>query len=366
MDLSSQLGSLSWLRYFLPIRAGYPIYLLFFITARCMGKCRHCFYWQELNQKKQELSLEEIEKICRGMGRLLQLTITGGEPLLRDDLYQVFEVFYKYNRPFNLGLATSGYFPEKLEMVCRKVLENLSRSNFTVGLPIEGPPELNDWIRGVEGFFGRTQESVKRLQVLKKKYPQLTILIDITASADNQEHLEETYFLVRDQLKPDLINLIIIRGEPREKETLNLKPEKIRKIVKLIEEEVRRGKIAGYGFYSKLLFAKDNLLRRVGLEIFQGKNPRLRCQAGNLVGVIYPEGKVYPCELLEKPLGNLRENNYDLPGIWGSAEARRVREWIKTQECKCYHQCFLSPSLFFDPAYLPKLFGEYLRLKMRR
>ncbi len=355
-------GNIFWLKYFLPISPSHPIYLLFFITARCMGRCEHCFYWKELNQPKKELSLEEIEKISKNMGKLLQLTITGGEPLLREDLKQAFKIFYQYNRPFNLGLATSGFYPEKLEKLAQWVLENLKESNFTIGLPIEGPKEINDKIRGVEGFFDRTVESVFRLRELKKRFSKLTILIDITASSYNQDYLEQTYYLVRDELKPDLINLIIIRGEPKKKEAKNLNPEKIEKAIKLLEKEAREGKIKGYGFYSRLLLAKDNLLRRVALEIFEGKRPRLRCEAGRLVGVIYPEGDVYPCELLDMPLGSLREVDYDIRKIWRSAQAKKARQWIKKNHCRCYHQCFLSPSLFFDPLYLPLLIKEYLAI----
>jgi len=356
------LGEIFWLRYFLPLPCSYPIYLLFFITARCMGRCRHCFYWKELNQPKKELSLDEIEKLSKSIGRLLQLTITGGEPLLRDDLEQVFAIFYQHNKPFDFGLATSGFYPEKLEKLARWVLENLKESNFTIGLPIEGLPELNDWIRGVDGFFERTRESILRLRKLKEKFPQLTILVDITASAYNQDQLEETYYMVRDELAPDLINLIIVRGEPKEKEAKELDPQKIRQAVKLIEEEARRRKIAGYKFYSRLLLAKDNLLRRVALEVFEGKSPRLRCQAGRLIGVIYPEGEVYPCELLDKPMGSLREAGYDLKKIWHSQKAAEIRRWIRKEKCRCYHQCFLSPSLFFDPLYLPSLIKEYLTI----
>jgi len=349
------LDELRFLKYFLRIRAEHPIYLLFFITSRCMGRCRHCFYWRSLNQKENALSLEEIEKVSKNMGRLLQLTITGGEPLLREDLAEIFQIFYQHNQPFNFGLATSGYYPERLEKVMKEVLSSCPESNFTAGLPVEGLKELNDYIRGVPGAFEKTQESFKLLKELKRHYSQLTILVDITASGFNQDHLKETYEMLRDDWKPDIINLIITRGEPREEDAREISPKKIREIISLMESDIRSGKIPGYGFNSRVLHGKDILVRRLALEIFEGKSPRLKCRAGDLIGVIYPEGQVYPCELWSEMIGNLRKFDYDIKRLWGSEKAGLMRKAIVERNCQCYHQCFLSPSIFFDQGYLVKM-----------
>lgn len=357
---------LRWLKYFLPVTSRRPIYLIFFVTSKCMGRCRHCFYWQSINQPENALSTDEIEKFSAAAGRLLQLTLTGGEPLLRDDLAEIIKIFYRQNRPFNLGLATSGYHPERLEKLMSEVLGATPESNFTVGLPVEGPPELNDEIRGVKGFFDKTEASAKMLRELKKKFPRLSVLIDITASQFNQEHLEETYLMVRDRFRPDLINLIITRGEPREPDAKKIDAAALGRVIDLMESDVRSGKIPGYGFNSRILHAKDIILRRAALEIFSGKPRRLKCRAGDLVGVIYPEGAVYGCELWKEPMGELRKSGYDLKKIWGSEKARQVRAEIKNSNCSCYHQCFLSPSLFFDPLYLPSLLNQTLSLGQGR
>jgi len=361
--MSSQLG---WFRYFLPVKSDRPIYLIFFVTSKCMGKCRHCFYWNSINQPENALSIDEIEKLCASAGRLLQLILTGGEPLLREDLADIIKIFYRKNQPFNIGLATSGYQPEKLEKVLNEVLAFTRDSNFTVGLPIEGPPELNDEIRGIKGFFEKTESSAKMLGAMKKKYPRLSILIDITASRYNQEHLAETYMMVRDRFQPDLINLIITRGEPKEPEAKKIDAHILGQVIDLMESDVRSGKIPGYGFNSKILHAKDILVRRAALSIFRGEPQRMKCRAGDLVGVIYPEGAVYPCELWKESLGELRQSGYDLKKIWNSEKGRQIRAQIKSTNCACYHQCFLSPSLFFDPAYLPALLTQTLGLGRAR
>ena len=68
---------------------GLPVSLIFFVTSKSNLLCKHCFYWEELNLPKNELSLEEIEKVARSLPNLLTVSLTGGEPYLRPDLPQI-------------------------------------------------------------------------------------------------------------------------------------------------------------------------------------------------------------------------------------------------------------------------------------
>jgi MoaA/NifB/PqqE/SkfB family radical SAM enzyme len=349
------LEKIRWLRYFLKTPATYPIYLIFFVTSQCMGKCRHCFYWQDLNKEESPLSVEEIKKTAKSIGPLLQITFTGGEPLLREDLAEVIRTFYLYNRPFNLALATSGFFPESLIVLAESVLKNCSESYFTVGLPIEGAEELNDYIRGVAGSFKHARDSIRGLKELKKHFPRLIVLIDLTVSSFNQDYLTETYHMIRDDFAVDVINFIITRGKPREPEALDISPEKIEDLLKLIDNDLKYKIIPGYKFYPRLLKSKDQILRRAAFEIYKGNRVSYHCRAGDLAGVIYPEGEVFPCELWDEPIGLLREVDYDLCRLWRSKQAKKIRKQIKDKKCQCYHQCFLSPSLFFDMRNLSKI-----------
>lgn len=358
--------SLKFSRFFITRRAPYPVYLIFFVTSRCMGKCRHCFYWQDINREEKPLEAEEVERAAKSMGPLLQVTLTGGEPLLREDLADLLKIFYRNNRPVNLGLATSGFFPEKLEAVAEDVLSSCPGSEFTVGLPLEGVGELNDSIRGVDGFFERTMESHARLKKLKERYSRLTILVDITVSSFNQDHLEETYIYARDQMKPDLINLILTRGDPREKSALDFDASKVERLLGLMESDIRKGLVPGYGFFRDILHAKDILLRRISLEVFQTKRFMVPCLAGSLAGVIYPGGDLHACELLGEVIGNLRDSGYDMKALWGGERAEALRQKIDDTRCSCYHQCFLSPSLFFNARFAPGLLREWLRIKLGR
>ena len=350
------------LRVFTGSSLKHPVYLIFFITSRCMGHCRHCFYWEHINQIETPLTVDEVDRIAGSMGHIYQLTLTGGEPFLREDFTDLVQRFYAHNKVYHLGVATSGYHPERIEKDVRRILETCPELKVTIGLPIEGPAQLNNEIRGVPDFFERTVETFFRLKKLKQRKPQLNLLIDITISALNRGRLDETYRYILNKLEPDLINAILIRGNPRDPDSRIIDTDEVSKLFSLMEQDIRDGRVKGYRFFPGLLHAKDMILRQTALDIFMNNTYVLPCEAGRTIGVLMPEGDVYACELGKNPIGNLRMYDYNFPALWKSPEAVRIRKEIIDTRCSCYHQCFLSNTLLWNPKTWPRLLREWVKL----
>jgi len=73
-----------------------------------------------------------------------------------------------------------------------------------------------------------------------------------------------------------------------------------------------------------------------------------RCFAGDRLAVLNAIGELYPCEILEKSLiGNVRDWEYDIPGMLGSPEAQKWREYAKT--CDCTWECAINMSFIYQP-----------------
>ena len=74
-----------------------PNYMILFVTGRCNLRCPHCFYLDEIEaaSKEKELRLDEFEKISKSLPRLLQLTCTGGETFIREDIDKIAQLFYQ-------------------------------------------------------------------------------------------------------------------------------------------------------------------------------------------------------------------------------------------------------------------------------
>lgn len=70
------------------------------LTARCNNNCSHCYINLPANDKvakSQEMTLDEIDKISSdaiSLGALWCL-ITGGEPLLRDDFFEIYTLLQR-------------------------------------------------------------------------------------------------------------------------------------------------------------------------------------------------------------------------------------------------------------------------------
>ncbi len=360
-----------YLKYYLPGPKKAPIYLIHFVTSKCTGKCLHCFYWREINRPENPLSPSEIGRIASGMGPLLQLLLTGGEPYLREDFDDVVRAYYEVRPPFNIAIATSGYFPDRTLRSAQALIEDCPQSNFIFGISIEGIGEENDRIRGVDGFFDRSTATVRALNELKQSLPRsrknkLTVLVDITLSSLNQETVEETYDYLRDELKPDVVNVILLRGEVRNPEkAAGPDVEIYRSINRRLDDDLRKGVWRGYGGFTRLVNAKDAVLRRVTAGAYEEKGRYYPCAAGRLVGVLMPEGEVRACELLPDTFGNLRDADYDIVKLWTSQAAREFRERILAQRCRCPHQCFLSTTIFFNPVGLAEVGFEFLQSAFR-
>jgi MoaA/NifB/PqqE/SkfB family radical SAM enzyme len=78
---------------------------------------------------------------------------------------------------------------------------------------------------------------------------------------------------------------------------------------------------------------------------------QLTCYAGTAGGVIYDEGTVSSCEILD-PVGNLRDYGWNFQKLWFSP-AMQARRKKAADGCFCTHEsnCYY-PSLPFSPKHL--------------
>src|SRR3989338_1105886 len=97
--------------------------LTFFVTTKCNAKCKHCFYWESLNQKIDELSLDEIKKISSTMPEFPVLSISGGEPYLRLDLAEICEVFYNQNKVKEIYIPTNSLLLSNVKKITESMLK---------------------------------------------------------------------------------------------------------------------------------------------------------------------------------------------------------------------------------------------------
>ena len=335
-------------------------YLILFVTNRCNAKCSHCFFWQNLN-KKDELSFEETETISRKLGKVQVLLLSGGEPILRDDLFEIISLFIKNNSTKVVSIPTNALLPKQIAELAERLASNFPKITFSINPSIDNLYEKNDEIRGVKGAFSRSVESLKGLEKVRKRYNNIELVINTTVSISNYKDIDEIINFFK-RFDITYHNFELLRGSPKEK-NMTLPPlDEIHKIhLKAIEARnfyidkgnsglIEKISVLGITKYSQSI--KEHVLDSGDLPFV--------CSAGKNIIVIEPSGDVKLCELLPS-VGNLKEHNYDIEELLKNDRTRQLSEAIKT--CKCTHVCFINMSIANDSKSLLKIPYYFLKWK---
>ena len=133
-----------------------PLYMVTWrCTRRCVGNCLYCSYTPEyavdaeVDTKTAYKIVDEIYYFgspCFG--------ISGGEPLIRKDIFDIIE--YAKKTGFGVSLITSGFAFDQ------KRLDQLVRNEVYTAVSVDGTPESNDKIRG-KGAYDKALHAVKKL-----------------------------------------------------------------------------------------------------------------------------------------------------------------------------------------------------------
>jgi MoaA/NifB/PqqE/SkfB family radical SAM enzyme len=137
----------------------------FITTFRCNAKCHMCNVWQHPTKPSEELDPRYLEKLPDG----LRINVTGGEPMLRKDIEEIFSVLYP--KSSLLELSTNGYFTDKIVSLATKF------PNILIRVSLEGLPELNDSLRSTQNGFDHALRTILELKKTKCKNIGFSIVI---------------------------------------------------------------------------------------------------------------------------------------------------------------------------------------------
>jgi len=115
------------------------------LTQKCNFNCFFCHREGEVNPYRREMNVDEISRIARiaySLG-MRKIKLTGGEPLLRDDIIEVVSSINSIGSLEDLAITTNGFFLSELASRLKKA--GLMRVN--VSLP-SLKPEVFNYITG--------------------------------------------------------------------------------------------------------------------------------------------------------------------------------------------------------------------------
>lgn len=348
-----------------------PFHLLFYPTSRCNLHCEHCFNYDRQDNlegntgKKDELTLEEIGLISSKMGHLKTLTVTGGEPFLRNDIFEIIGKFYKNNGLQYVSIHSNGLFRAGATSTIKKCLEEYSNLKIIFCSSIDGVEKEHNEYRGSPDGFAKTVDTIREVESIKRdQFPNRLFLLSSTMfSAGTQDKYIETINYIDANF--DYLNSksCFIRGDVRESDEKCVEPDLFDDYINHSESKVDKSVSA----FSPMALKEtlEALTPRVVLNNYKKKTQTVPCQAGRKLAVLYENGDLYPCEMLspDHKFGNIRDVDYDINRLLFSEKGEGIKNRINPGNfCNCTWENAINISLLFDYRSFPRIVMTWLKL----
>jgi len=292
------------------------------VTYRCDARCIICDIWKEKPDPAAELRPEDYRWLP---GSLRSVNLSGGEPFVRDDIVEVVEVVRETCPKARIVISTNGLAPGRIEKAVA------SMGEVAVRVSVDALGELHDQIRGVEGAFERAIETTRRLKGLGVR----DLGLAGTASEANTGQLKKVKHLA-DELGVAFIASAVHSSpfffgeQDREKPSSEGTVAEMRDIML---EDLRSARPRDW--------ARAYFMRGL-MDYVEGKPRRLRCHAGEDFFFLDPKGDVYPCNILNVRMGNIREGTFS---ELQSRSRSRVRPAVETCGEQCWMVCTVGPPM---------------------
>ena len=317
-------------------------YLFWEATLRCNLQCIHCGSSCTTEPLPGELSTAEIDDTLAGIAqrqdpRSIMLVVTGGEPLMREDLLEVTGRAARRGFPWGMvtnGLLVDGAMVEKLELAGLR----------TVTVSVDGTAEHHDHIRQREGSQGKALQALQRLN--ESRYLSIVEMIT-TLNSLNVGDLPQLLELARERgIRYWRIGTVAPIGRAKQDPDLLVTGEQLDEALRFVAHNRGRYRDLDLSWACESYTGErfDKSIRR----------HRFACWAGIRTGGIMANGDIGACPDIPRPYllqGNVRDR--DFMDVWENEfRPYRDRAWMKTgpcTDCASWRICCGGGLHFFDP-----------------
>jgi len=293
------------------IQLGIPLGVHLDVTWRCNERCVHCYLDHD---DLGEMSYDEIEDLMTQMAAagVFFLTISGGEPMLRSDIFPILRRARELT--FNVKLKTNGILIREKEAA---LIRELGVDTVQVSI-YSHRPEVHDAITKVKGSLERSLAAIRFMVSSGLKVTMANVVMKQTRwdYPDVQKLAAElgAMFTIDPTITPH------INGD-RSLLALNVSREDLRDIM-------NDKTIAGQ--------TEDQFVA-VAPGADEDHMDNIPCSAGHSACYVSPYGDVYPCVQFPLPSGNVRQQKFI--DIWKySPQLEEVRS-IRTRDLPVCSTC---------------------------
>jgi MoaA/NifB/PqqE/SkfB family radical SAM enzyme len=306
--------------------------------SRCNCRCVMCDIWKrESNDQMRAQDLERHRTSLKNLG-VRQVVLTGGEPLLHNDLSALCNFFR--DRQIHLTLLTTG-------LLLHKRAEEVATLFDDIIVSLDGPPEIHDAIRRLSGAYNLIH---KGIAAVRHYNPSMPITCRTTVQKANHRHLRQTVdaaralgldsisFLAADLTSEAFNRPLIWPGEKQSEIGLNVKE------VNALEEEIEQ-LILQYApaIEHKYIAESSNKLRRITRRfrehLGQLAPQAPTCNAPWVSAVVEIDGSVRPC-FFHRTIGNITSTT--LEEVINGEAAQEFRQSLDMENDATCRRCVCS------------------------
>lgn len=290
-----------------------PLALHLEIVAACNLTCTHCFAGT-LPRREPPLTMAELDRLFGEMAALgtFRLGLTGGEPLLRKDLFEVIDLAVSHG--LHPCLTTNGL------LITEEIARQFGRRDLVwLNVSLEGATaEVNDPIRGA-GTFYRVMERLKLL----RQHARFTLAV--TIMRPNLHEIEACAELAYEVgAQTAVFRPLYPVGTAREH--LELMPT-------FAEYNDALSRLAGMGEEGEFEFcAIDPFSPHLRRETQSVIHQNYGCGAGNSVCSVSVSGEVNPCSFLGPSFVAANVRGQSLAEIWHRSQTFQEIRALAIQE----------------------------------
>lgn len=262
------------------------------VTERCNNRCIHCYQdrdgVQELNREQLVMVADQFcELATTGSGPPGHINLTGGEPFVREDIWDLLDEIHARRDTFSFAILTNGSF---IDAKASRRLKSLGPR--FVQVSIDGDEATHDSIRG-QGDFKRISRAIGHLGD-----NGIRTLISFTASRRNYRCFGDVAKLgMKLGVSKVWTDRFIPCGGSASREDDVLSPGEVRDFFLAVLKVKEK---AGRNPLRRTEIALDR-----ALQFLAGGGEPYRCAAGDTLITVMANGDVVPCRRMPIRTGNV-------------------------------------------------------------
>ncbi|MBQ9539090.1 MAG: TIGR04133 family radical SAM/SPASM protein [Treponema sp.] len=306
-------------------------YLFWECTLRCNLSCLHCGSDCLKSSSVQDMPLRDFTRVLDNIQRhnsspKLMVCISGGEPLLREDLETAGIEIRK--RGFTWGIVSNG-----LAMTKERFSSLVKAGISSVSLSLDGLEREHNYLRQNKDSFAAAVGAIDLCAARNRAYPSLFAFDVITCAHKGNlallPHLRD--FLIQHGVHYWRI-FSIFPGGRAARNDLGLTAAEYRSLMEFIVETRSYRMPDGKAIH--LCYSCEGYLGRYELKV---RDYLFFCRSGINIGSVMCDGSITGCLSVRSPdfiQGNIYEEEFDFMTVWNRRfKTMRDRSWAKTGGC---------------------------------